>query len=122
LLIAGIFIYDYFGIYVMISLAGLYGSIFASQHISKITKIPTQEKNAISDERTKATNEIIECIRLIKLYCWEKPLKQAIEKLRIREFEAYIRLFKIEILGRAISEQAVYICAFLMFTAYTVYG
>lgn len=114
--------WEYFGLYTILSILALILAVFASQYISKKTQQPRVQKNSITDERIKLTNEIIECIRLIKMYAWEKPFRAIIEKLRDKEFAAIIRLYVIEVLGGAISEQAVYISAYIMFSIYTWLG
>ena len=35
-----------------------------------------------TDERVKVMNEIIAGMRVIKMYCWEKPFGELVEKIR----------------------------------------
>lgn len=39
----------------------------------------------IKDERTKMVNEVLNGIKIIKLYAWEIPMEETISKLRNRE-------------------------------------
>lgn len=116
------FLWDYFGFYTIVSISGLIGSIFLSQYVSKLTQAPRVAKNAVTDERIKLTNEIVDCIRLLKMYSWEKAFKGIVEALRQKEFLALLKLNKIEILGRIVADMSVGVCAFVMFAFYTIQG
>ncbi|XP_003792644.1 ATP-binding cassette sub-family C member 11 [Otolemur garnettii] len=39
----------------------------------------------VSDQRIRATSEVLTCIKLIKMYTWEKPFAKVIEDLRRKE-------------------------------------
>lgn len=45
---------------------------------------------AVKDERTKMVNEVLNGIKVIKLYAWEPPMESVITKLRNKELK-YIR-------------------------------
>ena len=36
----------------------------------------------VTDERIKLTSEILNGIKIVKMFCWEEPFKNLIEKLR----------------------------------------
>ncbi len=38
-----------------------------------------------TDSRVRLMNEILTCIKLIKMYAWEKPFAQHIQRIRILE-------------------------------------
>lgn len=44
----------------------------------------------MKDERTKMVNEVLNGIKVIKLYAWEVPMEDVITRLRDREI-AYIK-------------------------------
>ena len=75
LIITGWIVWDFFGWFSLISVGGLFGMTVLSTYLSNLAEPIQKEKNLITDERIKRTHEIIECIRLIKMYAWEKPLK-----------------------------------------------
>jgi len=114
--------WDYFSYFTLVSIGYLVLSLFVSNKISEMTKDPRIEKNAITDERVKLTNEIIECIRLIKMYAWDKAFRKAIETLREREFVSYLKLFRLQAFGRAVTEMASYMAAYFMFVLYVLAG
>ena len=37
----------------------------------------------LTDERLKLTNEVLQGIRVVKLYCWEKPIREMIEQVGV---------------------------------------
>lgn len=41
----------------------------------------------IKDERTKMVNEVLNGIKVIKLYAWEPPMEKTISDLRDRELQ-----------------------------------
>ncbi|CAK7320466.1 ATP-binding cassette sub-family C member 11 [Vulpes lagopus] len=52
--------------------------------IKKIVKIHSQ-LSEISDQRIRVTSEVLTCIKLIKMYAWEKPFEKIIKDLRRKE-------------------------------------
>ncbi|CAC5381267.1 ABCC4 [Mytilus coruscus] len=82
-----------------------------------------RHKTAIhTDERVKVMNEIISGMRVIKMYCWEKPFGQLVEKIRGQEVKkvkscSYIRG---SIIGFFFSSAKLIV--FLTFLAYIMNG
>ena len=106
-------IWGEFGGYTLICFGVQVGFIMLSTYLTAKSKGQRAEKNRITDRRVKYTNELIECIRLIKLYAWEKPFQKVIEKFRLQEAQAWIKLSRIEAIGKPIAETSVSICIFL---------
>ncbi|XP_047568306.1 ATP-binding cassette sub-family C member 11 isoform X1 [Lutra lutra] len=52
--------------------------------IQKIIKIHNHTSE-ISDQRIRVTSEVLTCIKLIKMYAWEKPFEKIIKALRRQE-------------------------------------
>uniref|UniRef100_A0A2K6UA18 ATP binding cassette subfamily C member 11 n=1 Tax=Saimiri boliviensis boliviensis TaxID=39432 RepID=A0A2K6UA18_SAIBB len=51
-------------------------------HLSLKTQHHTSE---VSDQRIRVTSEVLTCIKMIKMYTWEKPFAKIIEDLRKKE-------------------------------------
>lgn len=60
----------------------------------------------IADERIRLMNELIPSMRVIKMYCWEKPFAKLVESIRRRE----VALLKIIALLRSVD----YVLAFVL--------
>ncbi|CAG5124702.1 unnamed protein product, partial [Candidula unifasciata] len=68
----------FFVLLLLIPVQGFMGKLF-----SKL-----RHKTAIhTDERVKVMNEIISGMRVIKMYCWEKPFGELVEKVRSLEIK-----------------------------------
>uniref|UniRef100_A0A452SMH5 ATP binding cassette subfamily C member 11 n=1 Tax=Ursus americanus TaxID=9643 RepID=A0A452SMH5_URSAM len=52
--------------------------------IKKIVKIHNHTSE-VSDQRIRVTGEVLTCIKLIKMYAWEKPFEKIIKDLRRKE-------------------------------------
>ncbi|KAH9505170.1 Multidrug resistance-associated protein 4 [Bulinus truncatus] len=66
----------FFVLLLLIPVQGFMGKLF-----SKL-----RHKTAVhTDERVKVMNEIISGMRVIKMYCWEKPFGELVEKIRKNE-------------------------------------
>jgi hypothetical protein len=51
------------------------------------------------DERSKLCNEILNGIKVIKLYAWEEPMMEAVEGIRAKELDC---LFKAGLVRRSV--------------------
>lgn len=45
----------------------------------------------LKDERTKMTNEVLNGIKVIKLYAWEVPMMETIERIRRLELKCILK-------------------------------
>jgi len=90
--------------------------------ISEKSIVVRREKSVISDKRVKRTNELIEQIRLIKMYGWEKHFKDSIKALRLEEVKKLIKFRIFGILGEAIASTSPQTSVALMCILYTVFG
>ncbi|KAK3795778.1 hypothetical protein RRG08_031859 [Elysia crispata] len=75
-----------------------------------------RETAVLSDNRVKVMNEIISGIRIIKLYCWEKPFGRLVENLRRLEVKQLRRTKRIQacIMGPFFATNQVSIFLFIL--------
>ncbi|KAL3847450.1 hypothetical protein ACJMK2_018356 [Sinanodonta woodiana] len=82
-----------------------------------------RQKTAVhTDERVRLMNEIISGMRVIKMYCWEKPFGELVEKIRSSEMKklratSYLRAY---IIGLYVASGKLII--YLIFLIYTLVG
>uniref|UniRef100_A0A4D5R9Z5 ABC protein, subfamily ABCC n=1 Tax=Scolopendra viridis TaxID=118503 RepID=A0A4D5R9Z5_SCOVI len=53
--------------------------------ISRLTGYLRRKTIKVTDERVRFVNEILTCVKLIKLYAWEKPFAKSISEIRKQE-------------------------------------
>lgn len=116
--LGGFLLWKQFGYATIFGILGLVLPLLFSQHLSKKTINLRSEKKVMTDERIKMTNELVECIRLIKMYAWEKFFKQKIETLRDNEALKMVRFKMIEAVGRSVSEISPQISIVMMCLVY----
>jgi len=110
---AGI-MWGYFGYSSLVGLVACVVFLFAQIYVSGKTEGPRGEYKLLTDDRVKFTNEIIENIRLIKMYAWEKPFREKLEKLREKEVKTFKRIVFYDVLGRKLSSVGAYSSILLM--------
>ena len=72
----------------------------------------------LTDERVKLTNEVLQGIRVIKLYCWEGPVGEMIEKVRKEEIVALAALLMIKVTAVVVLFLAPVLVSVVTFTVY----
>ena len=122
ILLACYVMWGFFQSYTFISIICLTFFLLFAIKMSNQSEAPRIEKNALTDERVRSTNEIIECIRLIKQYAWEIPFMKAVQTFRLGEVAALLKIGKIEANGRTITESSVYLCTLLTCVIYVAFG
>jgi len=123
LIILGIYLmWGYFGPSCLVALISLVLITLCQSWLSDKTKSPADENKKTVDERVKYTHEIIESIRLIKMYTWEKIFKERILKLREKEHQTFVKIANINALGLNISNLAVYFSILVLCFVYIIFG
>ncbi|PVD18522.1 hypothetical protein C0Q70_21071 [Pomacea canaliculata] len=56
-----------------------------STFISRLTTFFRRKGISITDRRVRMMNELLSCIKLIKMYAWEKPFARKIAEIRLEE-------------------------------------
>ena len=77
-----------------------------------------KKKNIFSDQRLKLCNELIEGIRLLKIYAWEMTLKKFIDDLRFNEIQVLKKYSYFVYFDRSLSTNASYIVCLILFFVY----
>lgn len=80
------------------------------------------EKTSVTDDRVKLTNEVLEGIRLLKMYTWEIPYGDAIKKIRSKELKLLKKVGVIEGIIRSVIFSSHVISSFLIFLTYSLQG
>jgi len=123
LIAIGIYLmWGYFGPSCLVALVSLVLITFCQGWLSKKTEKPCDDNKKTVDERVKYTHEIIESVRLIKMYTWEKIFKERILKLRDKEHQSFIKIANINALGLNISSLAVYFSILVLCLVYVMFG
>lgn len=90
---------------------------------SKLIEKYTDQKNSVTDERIRLTNEMIENIRLLKIYAWDIEFKKLISSARDKEIKLLRNLSYAEYFGgHMFSKLAPAIGTFLIFISYQLNG
>jgi len=113
--------WGYFGSACLLGLISLIGMLFLQVYLSNLTEAPRKENKKTTDERVKFTHEIIEGIRLIKMYAWEELFQQRIESLRQKEYMSFIKMLRIDSIGRNFSIISVYLNILIVCIFYTAW-
>ena len=59
--------------------------LFLDSHLCSCNHLFQLEQMRLKDERAKMCNEILNGVKVIKLYAWEQPMEEAVENIRKRE-------------------------------------
>ncbi|CAJ0934689.1 unnamed protein product, partial [Mesorhabditis belari] len=82
---------------------------------SRLIKRFQAKQMQLKDERTKMCNEVLNGVKLIKLYAWEEAFERKIHELRTKEVKM---IKKINLIGRSvdvINEASAFLVAFVVF-------
>lgn len=123
MLTLGAFImWQYVGFSCFIGIGSMVLMLIGQIFLSKLTEIPRKENKVTTDNRIKFTNEIIECIRLLKMYAWEKPFQKIVENLRDTEFNSFMKIIHIDSIGKSITLISINISVLLICVTYISFG
>ena len=115
-------LWSYFGVYSIISLIIQTLIVMFAGYLSGRTENLRNEKNALTDQRIKYTNELIENIRLLKLYAWEKTFIDKISAIRDLEVGVLKKLARLTASSSMLTEGCTYICILSTSIAYALSG
>ena len=91
--------------------------------LSKLGGRFLRRKNLVTDERIKLTNEMIEGIRLLKMYAWDLQFVEMIQNLRTKEISLMKKIGYTEFFaGHTLSRLSPILGTFLIFITYGLTG
>ncbi|XP_043273528.1 multidrug resistance-associated protein 5-like isoform X1 [Venturia canescens] len=90
--------------------------------ISRLNGYFKSKSIKISDERVSAVNEILDCIKLIKMYAWEEPFRLNLMDVRTREKRWLHRITYTRSFGISLSPTIPVISAIVAFLAHVAGG
>jgi len=122
MLLALYIMWQFFGFYCIFGILALVCCVTLQSFLAKLTELPRKEKSILTDERIKRVNEIIECIRLIKMYAWETPFLKLVETLREKEVAFMTKIVSIDALARSLSLISDHFAIFIICYFYTAAG
>jgi len=108
-----------------ICLVGIGYMIFSfplQRFISGLSVKPRSRQNKITDERVRITSEVIEGIRLLKMYTWELVFRDTVAETRKREVKELGNVHELESVSRAIAFSCQIVACFLIFMPYNLMG
>ncbi|MFH4978425.1 hypothetical protein AB6A40_005134 [Gnathostoma spinigerum] len=74
----------------------------------------------LKDERAKMCNEILNGIKVIKLYAWEPPMETVVERIRQKELSLIKRAGLVRAIADSFNTASPFLVALLTFTTYTL--
>lgn len=101
-------------------IAGL--AVIFQYFITSKIGIARRQQLRYTDERTKATNEVLQGIRVIKYYAWEDAMAKRIEELRHQEVQAIAHLQFLKMASTILTYVGPVLVAFALFLAYLRMG
>ncbi|KAL4502280.1 hypothetical protein ABPG72_011867 [Tetrahymena utriculariae] len=115
-------IIDRHGPFGILTIVILIGCLPIQNIITKKAASYIPEKNKYSDERIKLTNEIIEGIRLIKMYAWEVAFIKFVTTIRSKEMKCLLKQTAYNYIGQSISFGSALFAATIPFTLIHYFG
>jgi len=122
-LIAGTaLLWIFFGPVCLIGIGYILISFPIQRLISGLSIKPRIRQNKITDERVRVTGEVIEGIRLLKMYTWELVFRDNVAAARKKEIKELSTVHEFESVSRAIALSSQVIASFLIFMPYNLMG
>ncbi|EAR99967.2 ABC transporter family protein (macronuclear) [Tetrahymena thermophila SB210] len=118
----GLILYYRFNEYAVIGLAVMIGYIPFQIFFAKISSKYFKAKASLVDQRVKFTNEIIEGIRLIKMYAWEEAFVHLVQTLRKTELTKIFYIQLIYLIEHSFSYVSGLFSTFIVFFIMYKYG
>ena len=123
LIILGTYLmYHFVGASSFVGLGLLMAVLFGQVYLSNSTEEPRKENKKTTDQRVKITHEVIEGIRLIKMYTWGQVFAKKITDLRQSEYKTFLKITHIDALSRNLSSLSVYLIVLVVCLTFIASG
>lgn len=86
--------------------------------ISRLTGYFRRKTVTVTDERVRMMNELLNCVKLIKMYAWEKSFASTVSEIRSRERQLLERSAYVQSLSLAMAPTVPIIAAIVTFLAH----
>nr|XP_045601897.1 ATP-binding cassette sub-family C member 5-like isoform X2 [Procambarus clarkii] len=86
--------------------------------ISRLTGYLRRKTIAVTDERVRMVNELLTCVKLIKMYAWEKSFASTIAEIRCRERRLLEKSAYVQSISLAMAPTVPIIAAIVTFLAH----
>lgn len=111
-------LWSLFGASCLVGLGFLFLGIPIQDLLTRLSVKARKEKNHVTDERVKLTNELIDGIRLLKMYAWDMKFVDMVEEKRAVEVKLLRYITQLENAGRSVSNCSYIVASFLTFITY----
>ena len=118
----GALLWIWFGPCCLIGLGYLLLNFPIQGALAKGSVKPRDKQTKATDERTRLTSELIEGIRIIKMYTWELVFRDRIKDVRKKEAKQLQLVQVWECMSRGIAFSSQVVASFLIFLLYSVTG
>ena len=112
----------YFGSLSILSLIVQTTILAFAGYLSNLSVELRNQKNDVTEQRIKYTNEFVENIQLLKLYSWEEAFLNEINRLRDLEVKICKKLGNLSTISIVLGESCTYICTLITSIAYVLNG
>ncbi|OTF70564.1 ABC transporter sub-family C-like protein [Euroglyphus maynei] len=89
-------------------------------YLTNISKRLQIKQMKLKDERVKAMNEILNGMKIIKLYSWERAFIERIQRIRTKELQILKRINYLSALIQAIWNLAPFLVSFITFALFVL--
>ncbi|VDK67605.1 unnamed protein product [Litomosoides sigmodontis] len=94
---------------------------YITPYVQQFWSCPFQtEQMRLKDERMKICNEILNGVKVIKLYAWEPPMEEVVEQIRCKELHLIQKVGLIRALIDTFNTSSPFLVAMLTFATYTL--
>ena len=115
-------IWYFFNVSVLLGIGFMLSTLIIHRIVASVTIKYKDNVNHVTDQRVKITSEIIEGIRLLKMYTWELIFSKNITDVRRKELNFFKVIKRFESVSRGVAYSTHASTTFLMYLLFTLTG